>query len=534
MRNGSPVLAPTAAVATAHPLATTAALRILDRGGTAADAAVAVSAVLCVVEPWASHVGGDAFGLVWDAGRSRARAIQGSGRAPKGIDSAKYAARDCVDLRGGGSVAVPGMVGAWSHLHATRGRLPFEEVLAPAIALASDGFPVNRRWQRIGRLQSAVIESDRHLLDLFGSKTKPVRFGDQVRQPELAETLRNLGRDGAAYLYDGPLGAEMAREVQLRGGSLTVEDLHEHETEEADPLSAEVSGFELIEQPPVSQGVMVVAAMRALEATDQLGWQLDGNSPLASARETHLQVEVYRRVRAYRDRFFCDPGFATSKLLRRFDHWVSAEHARGTAERIDPSRTVPIGTSPSTREVRDTTYFCVADGEGDVVGWIQSIFHPFGAGFVIPGTGILLNNRICGFSFDLESPNRIEAGKRTVHTLNSWMVLRDGHPWLVGGTPGAEHQIQTNIQILRSRLVRSIDLAAAIDAPRWMLDEKDRLALEGRHVSKVRQQLARIGHETIRIGPWDGSGFVQALERLEGGGWLACVDPRGEGLSAGY
>jgi gamma-glutamyltranspeptidase/glutathione hydrolase len=184
-------------------------------------------------------------------------------------------------------------------------------------------------------------------------------------------------------------------------------------------------------------------------------------------------------------------------------------------------------------DVGDTTYLCVADGDGNIVSWIQSIFHPFGAGFVVPGTGIILNNRMYGFSLDPSSPNRLEPGKRTVHTLNSWMLLRDGRPWVVGGTPGAEKQIQTNAQILRARLVHSMKLADVLRAPRWGIDEKDRVAIEGRGPADVRRRLKRRGHAVVRIGPWEGSGFVQAIERLDGGGWMACTDPRGDGLAVG-
>jgi gamma-glutamyltranspeptidase/glutathione hydrolase len=323
-------------------------------------------------------------------------------------------------------------------------------------------------------------------------------------------------------------------ELRSRGGSLGAEDLRAHETGEVDPLSVELDGCTLLEQPPVSQGVMVSAMMLALEEADRRGWRIEGDAPRATVREHHLQVEIYRRVREYRDRFLVDPRFADEKQSWRLTHWLSRKHAGGTCDRLRPDRVVPWPAPDAHDDLGDTTYLCVADSGGNIVSWIQSIFHPFGAGFLVPGTGILLNNRMAGFSMDPESPNRLAPGKKPVHTLNSWMVLRDAKPWMVGGTPGAERQIQTNVQVLRGRLARGVALAEAIRAPRWMLDENDRVAIEGRGPAEVRRRLKDRGHAIVRIGPWDASGLVQAIESLEAGGWLACTDPRGEGLAAGF
>lgn len=529
-----PVLAPNAVAATSHPLASAAAMSVMRMGGTAADAAVAAGAVLCVVEPWASHLGGDGFALVWDADAKRARAIQGSGIAPQSLDVDAFDGDDGIPLRGARSVAAPGMIGAWFHLLTTRGRLAVDQVLAPAIEFAEEGFPVNERWESVGREFQDVVGSDSSLLALFGDKRNPVREGTRIRQPDLAETLRGLAHNGASHFYGGPLGERVASDLEKHGGFLSRADLEGHTTEELEPLSVDLEGGTLLEQPPVSQGVMVLAMMLALEEADHRGWLIDDDSPRAIAREFHLQIEIYRRVRAYRDRFLVDPRFASDKQKWRLEHWIDRKHAVGTIERLDVGSVTPISSPPPTTDVGDTTYLCVADAEGNIVSWIQSIFHPFGAGFVVPGTGIILNNRINGFSLDRSSPNRLEPGKRTVHTLNSWMVLREGQPWLIGGTPGAEKQIQTNVQILRERLVRSGSLATALHAPRWGIEDFDRVAIESRGPSDVRRRLKRLGHDVVRIGPWQGSGLVQAIERLDEGGWLACTDPRGEGTAIGY
>jgi gamma-glutamyltranspeptidase/glutathione hydrolase len=523
-----PVHAPRAAAATSHPLATQAALELLRQGGTAADAAVGAGAVLTVVEPWASHLGGDAFAIVWDAEAKRARAVQGSGEAPRGVPVGLLQAAGRIPLRGAMPVTVPGMVGAWFHLLATRGRLPAAQVFGPAIALASDGFPVGGRWEKVFRLQRETVRHDPSLAAL------EVTAGSWVRQPDLARSLRLLADEGGDAFYRGVLAERIVEEIEKCGGVLTLDDLRRHETEEVEPLAAELEGCRILEQPPPSQGVMVLAMLVALEESDVRGWRIEGTEPRALAREIHLQVETYRRARAERDRRLCDPRFAGAPLDRALERWVEREYAGEILKSIDLHRTTPIAPAPAIEDIRDTTYLCVVDAGGNAVSWIQSIFHPFGAGFVVPGLGILLNNRMNGFSLDPASPNVLAPGKRTVHTLNAWMALRDERPWLIGGTPGAERQIQTNVQVLRARVARNLPLAEALRMPRWGMDEQDRIATEGRLAREARRRLERYGHRVVRVGPWDGSGFVQAIERLDEGGWAACTDPRGEGLAAGF
>ncbi len=523
-----PIYAPRVAAATSHALATQTALELLRQGGSAADAAVGAGAVLTVVEPWASHLGGDAFAIVWDGAEKRARAIQGSGEAPRGISVGLMQAAGRIPLRGAMPVTVPGMVGAWFHLLASRGRLTPAQVFGPAIALAADGFPVGGRWEKVFRLQREVVRGDPALAGL------EVTAGTRVRQPDLAASMRRLADEGADAFYRGALAVRIAEEVGARGGALRLDDLRRHETEEVEPLATDLESCRLLEQPPPSQGGMVLAMLLALEEADIRGWRIEGTDARALAREIHLQVETYRRVRADRDRHLCDPRFGGAPLDRMLERWTEREPAAGFLDGIDLHRTTALAPPAAIEDVRDTTYLCVVDAGGNAVSWIQSIFHPFGAGFVVPGTGIILNNRLNGFSLDPSSPNIMAPGKRTVHTLNAWMALRDGRPWLIGGTPGAERQIQTNVQALRARVARNLPLAEALRMPRWGLDEQDRIAIEGRLPREARRRLERYGHRVVRVGPWDGSGYVQAIERLEDGGWMACTDPRGEGMAAGF
>lgn len=528
-----PVYAPRCAVATAHPLATEAALRILREGGSAADAAVAAGAVLTVVEPWASHLGGDAFALAWDAARGRARAIQGSGAAPRGTpDAASLRDAGGVPMRGALPTTVPGMIGAWFHLLATRGRLGVARVFSPAIELAAGGAPASGRWERVARIHHSLIAEDPGLAALFSRDGRPLAAGARIVQEDLARTLEGLARGGAEEFYAGELGRKVVAAIRARGGVMDEADLAAHVTEETDPLRIDsgADGVAVLEQPPVSQGVLVLTMLRVLEEADRRGWSLPAGEARGIARAMHLEVEAYRRVRTDRDRWLGDPRAV--RIEEALEGRLSREFAAACCAGIDPERA--SAPSAAAVEVRDTTYLCVVDASGDAVSWIQSIFHPFGSGWIVPGTGMLLNNRMTGFSLEDGAPNRLAPGKRTVHTLNTWMVLRDGSPWLVGGTPGGEAQVQVNVQVLRGRITRGMSMAEAIHAPRWRIDEQGRVAVEGRLPREARRRLERAGHPVVRIGPWDGTGFYQAIERLPEGGWLACTDPRGEGLAAGF
>lgn len=533
MQERPAVLSPQAAAAAAHPLATQAALELMRRGGSAADAAVGAGAVMTVVEPWSSHLGGDAFAIVWDARERRARAVQGSGIAPGAADAGSMRAAGGIPLRGGTPITVPGMIGAWFHLLGTRGRLPVEEVFEPAARLAEEGFPAGGRWAGVARRERALIERDPELSALFLRDGAPVAAGARIRQPDLAATLRELARGGSPHFYQGSLGERVVAAVSERGGKLAMSDLRPHRTEEIDPLAIEIGGATVLEQPPVSQGIMVLAMLRILDACDRRGLRIDEDSPRSTAREVHLQIEAYRHVRAFRDRWLCDPEHARATQSRMLREWIEPAWGEEVAARLDPRKTSRIAAAEDS-DVRDTTYLCAVDPDGNAVSWIQSVFHPFGAGFVVPGTGVLLNNRMVGFSLDPESPNCLAPGKRPVHTLNAWMAVRDGSAWLIGGTPGAERQIQTNVQVLRARMAFGRGLVDALRAPRWGIDEQDRVAIEARIPREARRRLEKYGHRVVRVGPWDGSGFVQAIERLPEGGWLACTDPRGEGLAAGY
>jgi gamma-glutamyltranspeptidase / glutathione hydrolase len=618
-------------VVASHPAAAEAGVRMLRAGGHAVDAAIAAGAVLAVVEPSASGLGGDAFLLTWDRSDGVVSAINGSGAAPAGLGPDRFAGMSAVPVRGAASLTVPGCVAAWYEAWYGWGRLSWRELFEPAIALAEDGFAVSWRLARVLRRERATLAADPGLASLFLRAGRPLESGEICRPEALARTLKAVARDGAEAFSNGALAERLCRGVRAAGGALSVADLKGHESDLRGAVEVAVRGvapgspggpaaaalssvdgatpstFTLCEQPLPSQGLLVPLALRILEETRSAA---SAGRPAFERSEMHRQVESVRIAFAVRDLFLADPRalpVPEAELLEAlFDAATVGAFAELVGQDARSPRMVAGATPPSARDPvlvppgrtleravleafaaagpgpravveayraagfgpaapgndgTDTTYLCAADGEGNAVGLIQSIFHPFGCGFLEPGTGIILNNRAAGFSLDPRSPNRLEPGKRARHTLNSWMLLGPDGPCFVGGTPGAHNQVVVNLQVIRALLtggprwagptpmrpekwtearVAELEplppdelLAAALEAPRWDLDPLGRVRVEARAPGDCRRRLRRAGHEAVRSGPWEGSGFVQAIQFPGHGVLLGATDPRGEGIALG-
>lgn len=571
-------------IVASNPLAAEAGIRMLRAGGHAVDAAIAAGAVLSVVEPSASGLGGDAFFLTWDRSDRAVSAVNGSGAAPAGLRADRFAGTTAVPVRGAASLTVPGCVDAWHEAWYGWGRLSWRELFEPAIALAEEGFAVSCRMARVLRQERAVLAADPGLGSQFLRDGRPLRAGEICRPEALARTIKAIARDGAEALYKGPLADRFGRGVRAAGGLLSAADLAQHESELRGAVEVPVRGFRLCAQPLPSQGLLLPLALRILEETGATG----------DRSEMHRQVESIRIAFAVRDLFLGDPRMlpvpeaellgalfdertvtalaalvgaraisatSTQRSAREVAEAVAAAGPQSRAV-IEAYRRAGLAAAVPGADGTDTTYLCVADGEGNAVGLIQSIFHPFGCGVLEPGTGIILNNRAAGFSLDPGSPNRLEPGKRARHTLHSWMLLgRDG-PRFVGGTPGAQNQVVMNLQVLRALLAGGplwagpppmrpekwtearLDaapaispdqlLASVLEAPRWDLDPFGRVRVESRAPGDCRRLLRRAGHDAIRGGPWDGAGFFQAIQFEPDGVLLGATDPRGEGIALGF
>ncbi|HUG14148.1 MAG TPA: gamma-glutamyltransferase family protein, partial [Thermomicrobiales bacterium] len=422
-------------VATAHQYASLAGLEALRAGGNAVDAAISAGAVLMTVKPWSGHLGGDVFMLIHHPGEEVV-AINGSGAAPAAATAAHYRALGGIPPHGLLAASVPGAVRAWQTALERFGSLPLADLLQPAIEHAERGVPVSPAIQRGldfgARMAHAEVYPDSASVFLPGGAAPPV--GSLFRQPGLARTLRRIAQHGPDDFYSGDLAREMARYMAAHGGQMTAADLASHQSEVTAPIAVEYRDHTVIEQPLPSQGLIVLMALNILRQFDlaALGQ--------GSAETTHLQIEALRLAVDDRLRHAGDSRRVDVPL----DWLLSDEHARQQAASIDLRRaSLPRAPAPAHP---DTTYLCAADADGTLVSYIHSLYA--GCGVMLGDTGVLLNDRMNGFDLDEGNPNCLAPGKRPVHTLNQYMAQRDGQTVLVGGTPGAHWQVQTNLQLL--------------------------------------------------------------------------------------
>lgn len=507
-------------VASGHHLATAAGLAALQDGGTAADAAIAAAAVCAVVLPHRTAIGGDVFALVYDAGRRTVTAYNGSGAAPAAVDRERY--RRGYPDRGADLATVPGAAAAWSDIVDAHGRLGLDRALGPAIGYAEDGFPVSDMLAAAIEAERDRLGADAECARTYLPRGRRPRPGEILQQPDLAATLRTVAASGATDFYRGSLAARIADGITALGGCLSEEDLGAHRTDRRDPIETRYRGLRVIGQPPVTQGHVLLEELAIADGIDlrSMGW--------GTAEAIHTMVEIKKLAFADRDAHAGDPAqvrFDPSGLLT--EAFVAARRRAigGRASERVEAQALPA----------DTTYLAVVDRDGNAVSLIESVFSAFGAATMIPGTGILLNNRLSGFSPDPRSPNALAPGKRPVHTLNTVIVLDGSSLRYVYGTPGRQAQVQTNFQLASSLIDHELDVQVAIETPRWYHESGRALGIESRFPDGVRKALAAKGHELELLGDWhEITGGAQAVCVDDNGVFSGGADPRREGYAAGY
>jgi len=513
-----PVYGARRAIAAEHPAASLIGMNALQRGANAIDAAIAASAVNVVVKPHWTHLGGDAFVLIWRRESDTVECLNAGGRASRHATLDSFAGG--IPTHGAVASTVPGLVDAWIELHSRRGSRPLDELLAPAIALAELGFPVSQRLAGAMRMlaESGLRIDDETRRTFLVDGARPYGPGETFRQPELAETLRRIAADGREGFYSGATGRAIVGAMRAAGGLIDEEDLAQPAALWHDPLSTTYRGVTVYEQALPSQGFILLLALNILEQVPLRDWGL------GSADAVHAMVEATRLAFADGRRYAADPLAEAVPIVEL----LSKERARTRAQEIDRKRAKRHEAAPARS---DTTSFVVAD-ETTVVSFIQSVFWPWGSGVTIPGTGVLMNNRMTGFSIDPQSPNCVAPGKRTVHTLNTFLAVKDGELVAGGGTPGGDFQVQCNLQTIAGIIDWGLDLQAAIDAPRWVTVGRDVLALEARFPAGVIDDLRARGHAVERLAAWDAAqSRSQVIASTSGGGWAVASDLRGEGVA---
>ncbi len=506
-------------VATSQPLATQAGIAAMRRGGNAIDAALAAAITLTVVEPTGNGIGGDAFALLWDG--SKLHGYNGSGRAPAALSTDRFRGRDALPATGWDSVTVPGAVDTWARLSERFGRLPFAELFSDAIAYARDGYAVSpitaQAWVAAEKRFGAFPEFAATFLP-GGHAPGP---GEWFSCPAQARTLEEIRETGGESFYRGSLAARIVRDSKDSGGLLSEDDLAAHRGEWVDPLGVEFCGHTLHELPPNGQGLAALIALGILRHRRIESYPPD--SPDA----VHLQVEAIRIALAEVAAHLGDPAFMAETPERFLEEAFLAGHA---AE-IDMQR----AATPRSKIPRDGGTVCLAtaDEEGRMVSFIQSNFHGFGSGIVIPDTGISMQNRGCGFSLEPGHANEAAGGKRPFHTIIPGFVTDGNRPVLAFGVMGGHLQAQGHVQMMVRVFGWGQNPQAAIDAPRFFLREDSSLALEAGIPPEVADELSRRGHRVTHPAPEGLFGGAQLVHRLSRG-HLAASDPRKDGHSAGY
>lgn len=510
-------------VSSAHPLASMVGVSILQRGGNAMDAAIAMAAMLNVTDPAMTGIGGDMFLLYYLAKDGRVTALNASGRAPAAatVERIRTMGHKSVPPFHGLAVSVPGALDGWVMALERYGTMKLAELLQPAIHYAEVGFPVYKtlisQYQNNGR-ESLTLYPD-SVRNYFINGQTP-RFGEILVQKGLADSFRKIAASGKDIFYRGELGEKIVRAVQAAGGLLATKDLADHQGEWVEPVSTTYRDYTIVEFPPNTQGVALLEQLNILEGYDVKA--LGHNS----AALVHLQVEAVKQAFADRDRYITDPRRATvpTKGL------ISKAYAATLRIKINLDR-ASAATSGNPLP-HNTTYFAVVDKEGNGVSFINSLRNPFGSGITAGDTGILLQNRAQDYSLDPNHVNRIEPGKRTMHTLNPAMILKDSKLYMVIGCSGAHQQTQAIQQVLVNHIDFGMDIQDAIEAPRWALVGPN-LNVEQRVPEPVRKALEAKGHK-IAIGRGGFGGCHAVVVDPATGTRLGGAESRIDSAALGY
>ncbi len=509
--------------ATSHPLATLAAIEVLRAGGTAADAAVTAAALLGVVEPHATGIGGDAFALYSPGGGDNVIAYNGSGAAPLQASADWYLQRGikAIPLTGPHSVTVPGAVDLWATLLERHGRNGIDAALQPAIRAAEQGYAVGPRvawdWARDReKLRKGVNAASYLLID-----GEAPAAGTVIRQPALASTLRTIAAKGRDGFYLGDIAEDVVRTLRDAGGLHTAEDLQRHRTEIAAPVSTHYRHHQVWQCPPNSPGITMLIMLNVLS-----GFDLPRYAPL-SVERLHLQAEAARHAYLARERHVADPRFSAVD----YQTLLSAQFASAIRDRIRLDRVseLPPAAAPMHPS---TVYLCVVDRDRNVCSFVNSLAHAFGSSVVAAKSGVLLQNRGAGFRIEPGHPNCIAPGKRPLHTLLAALVSKDGRAVMPFGVMGGQFQPTGQVHVLTNILDYGMDVQSALDLARGFHYE-DVYRIESGVPAATMSGLEQLGYAVVRSAEPLGGGQAIRID-WDSGALVGGSDPRKDGCALGY
>ena len=508
-----PVYARGGMVNCSSPLAAAAGLEALRRGGNAADAAVAAAAALTVAEPTANGIGSDAFALVWSEREKKLFGLNSSGPAPQllSVERLKadgWDANGRMPTHGWTPVTVPGAPGAWAALNGRFGRLTLAEDLDPAVRYARDGYPcapnLATMWKigfdRYSQMRTGP-EFD-HWFATFAPNGRAPAAGDMVYLPDHAATLRMIGETDAEAFYRGDIARKIDAQSRREGGYLRYEDLTAFHPRWVEPISVNYRGFDVCEIPPNGQGIVALMALNILK---EFSFTVRD-----SAETCHRQLEAMKMAFADAFRYVTDPD----KMEIDYHALLDPAYGAMRAKEMEESARVWTHRVPPKS---GTVYLCCADGEGNMVSYIQSNYMGFGSGIVVEGTGVSLQNRGADFSLDPNAANCLQPGKRTYHTIIPGFLMKDGRPIGPFGVMGAYMQPQGHVQVMMNYIDFRLDPQQALDAPRWQWMRDGTVAVESRFSPDLARAIARRGHDVRLELNTPSFGRGQMIVRLDNG-----------------
>jgi gamma-glutamyltranspeptidase / glutathione hydrolase len=519
----STVHAQNAMVATSHPLAALTAVEVMRAGGTAVDAAIAACALLGVIEPQSTGIGGDCFALVQPKGEGKIVAYNGSGRAPKAAAAEWYLDRNmhAIPLTSAHAVSIPGSVDAWSIILRDHGKFGLDTLLQPAIKAAEEGYVVTPRtafdWKNQFEKLKKGTNTGRYLLP----QGKPAVAGDVIHQPELGKTLRAIAKDGRDAFYYGAIAEDMVETLRGIGGLHTLEDFAEHTIETTAPIGTLYEGHDVWQCPPNGPGITMLVMLNILSRFD-----LKKFAPM-SVERFHLEAEVARIAYMMREQHIGDPAQVNVDVARILTEEFAEEY--GSKIRMDRMLDLPAVTPPMNPS---TVYITVVDRDRNVCSFINSIAHAFGSAIVSNNTGILLQNRGGGFRIQPGHPNCIAPGKRPLHTIIPSLVTKGGRAQMPFGVMGGQYQPVGQVHVLTNMLDYGCDVQEAIDMPRG-LHYEGVYQLEDGVPASIVEGLQKLGHKTTSVvGPLGGGQAIWI--DWDKGTLTAGSDPRKDGCALGY
>jgi len=510
-------------VATSHPQAALAAIDVLRAGGTAADAAVAASALLAVIEPQSTGIGGDCFALLQPKGDGRIIAYNGSGRAPQAAEASWYLERNlhAIPLTSAHAVSIPGAVDAWATILRDHGRFGLDSLMQPAIKAAEDGYVVAPRiafdWHnQFDKLKNGT-NTERYLLP----GGRPPVAGDVIRQPELGQTLRAIAKDGRDAFYTGAVAQDMVETLRGIGGLHTMDDFAAHSTETTAPIGTLYKGHDVWQCPPNGPGITMLVMLNILSRFDLTKF------PSISVDRFHLEAEAARIAYQMREQYIGDPFHADVDVVRILTKEFADQY--GDKIRMDRMLELPVVSPPMNPS---TVYITVVDRDRNVCSFINSIAHSFGSAIVADKTGVLLQNRGGGFRVQPGHPNCIAPGKRPLHTIIPGLVTRAGRAQMSFGVMGGQYQPVGQVHVLTNILDYGCDVQEAIDMPRG-LHYEGVYQLEDGIPAVIVEGLRKLGHQTASVVAPLGGGQAIWID-WDKGTLTGGSDPRKDGCALGY